>query len=213
MNTKRLMMDVPGHQTGQEWSIRHGDSPGSVGRGASGAARALMHFHLRDLPRRRAHSEGVARAMNDLYASAPPTVRDEAIAAGLVHDIGYGTVRTGLHSLDGAKALEGTSLQFLASLVAWHSTAAQESAARGVPIDVPQPEDPRMRAALWVADFSTSPTGRPIAPKDRIADIRERYAPDSPVITALDAAMADFIAALRLWGRHGQADTVDATGT
>ncbi|ATG52041.1 phosphohydrolase [Brachybacterium vulturis] len=207
------MMDVPGRQTGQECPIRHGDRPGSVGRGASDAARALMHSHLRDLPRRRAHSEGVARAMNDLYASAHPTVRVVAIAAGLVHDIGYGTVRTGLHSLDGATALEGTPLQFLAPLVAWHSTAAQESATRGIPIEVPQPEDPRMRAALWIADFSTSPTGRPIAPVDRIVDIRERYAPDSPVIAALDAGMADFIAALRLWGRHGEADAVGAADT
>lgn len=180
---------------------------------ASDAARALMRSHLRDLPRRRAHSEGVARAMGGLYGTAHPTVRDVAIAAGLVHDIGYGTVRTGLHSLDGATALEGTSLQFLAPLVAWHSTAAQESATRGIPIEVPQPEDPRIRAALWVADFSTSPVGRPIAPVDRIADIRERYAPDSPVIAALDAGMVDFIAALRLWGRHGEADAVGAAVT
>ena len=206
-------MDVPGRRTGQEWSIRHGDRPERVDRGVSGAARALMRSHLRDLPRRRAHSEGVARAMNDLYASAHPTVRDEAVAAGLVHDIGYGTVRTGLHSLDGATALEGTSLQFLAPLVAWHSTAAQESAARDIPIDIPVSEDPWMRAALWVADFSTSPTGRPIAPVDRIADIRERYVPDSPVITALDTGMTGFIAALRLWGRHGEADAVGAAGT
>lgn len=206
-------MDVPGRQTGQERPIRHGDRPDSVDRGASGAARALMRSHLRDLPRRRAHSEGVARAMSNLYASAHPTVRDEAVAAGLVHDIGYSTVRTGLHSLDGATALEGTSLQFLAPLVAWHSTAAQESAARGIPIDIPIPEDERMRAALWVADFSTSPTGRPIAPVDRIVDIRERYAPDSPVITALDAGIADFIAALRLWGRHGQADALGVPET
>src|SRR5699024_8621670 len=101
MNTRRLTMDVPGRRTGQEWSIRHGDRPERVDRGVSDAARALMRSHLRDLPRRRAHSEGVARAMNNLYASAHPTVRDEAVAAGLVHDIGYGTVRTGLHRLDG----------------------------------------------------------------------------------------------------------------
>jgi len=34
-----------------------------------------------------------------------------------------------------------------------------------------------------------------------------------PVIAALDAGMTDFIAALRLWGRHGEADAVDAAGT
>lgn len=205
------MVHCPGCQLDQGWCVLHGDGVRDVWK-VTDAARSMMHSHLRELPQRRSHSEGVARAMDGLYSTAHPSVRDEARAAGLLHDIGYGTVDTGLHSLDGALALRGTTLEFLAPLVAWHSTAAPESAARGIPIEVPQPNDAEMRAALWVADFSTSPDGSRTVPADRIADIRTRYASGSPVIAALDGGLPDFVDALRLWGLHAQADAVEVAG-
>lgn len=133
--------------------------------------------------------------MVDLYA-----------AAGTLHDIGYAYPDTGHHAIDGARFLHGCGLpDTLVNLVAHHSTSRQEAAERGLldelavfPVPAKWPA-----AALWVADFTTSPTGIRVTVAERVAEIRGRYEPDTAVIRALDAATEEMIAAVMLVGRVG----------
>lgn len=144
--------------------------------------------HLED---RLLHSIAVGRKVHALLPERSREERDVARALGILHDIGYARPVTGFHPLDGAATLIGTEFEPLAPQVAWHSTARHEAAARGILIPFPEPEDERLRAALWIADFTTSPAGLPVTTTSRVRDIRERYPQDSPVIAALDAALGD----------------------
>lgn len=161
------------------------------------AAADLARELLFDLPIRYAHSLGVARRANQLalLTDLSPAWVDWITAAGLVHDVGYGASRSGMHAQDGAEVLveRGGDLAELAPLVAWHSTARWEYAARAMP--TPPWERPigLDAAVLWVADFTTTPTGEPTTIDARVSEIRSRYPQDSPVIEAL-AASADELA-------------------
>lgn len=154
-------------------------------------------------PARVQHSHGVALRMIELAQQAPvsPAVVDAFGAIGVTHDVGYAFPVTGMHALDGALCvLRGGRRSWLAPHIAWHSTAAYEYEARGMrppAIDKPTRED---HAFLWVADFTTSPAGAEVSPQIRIDEIRSRYAPDSPVVQALNAAVPEFNRALEIVG-------------
>lgn len=143
-----------------------------------------------------ARSRGNSSDMVDLYA-----------AAGALHDIGYAYPDTGHHAIDGARHLHACGMpDTLVNLVAYHSTARYEAAERGMQAALRAFAAPARwpAAALWVADFTTSPTGARVTVSERIGEIRGRYAPDSPVIRALDASRDDLTAALVLVGRVGE---------
>lgn len=142
------------------------------------------------------HSKGVARRMGELYGGRDAALRDRAVAAGLLHDIGYGAPVTGHHAIDGALLVQQTALAELAPLVGWHSTAEWEAAARGTRIPVERPADEEMLAALWAADFTVTPYGMDCDHEWRIKEIRLRHVPSSPVARALDASAEAFEAAL-----------------
>lgn len=152
-----------------------------------------------------AHSLGVGKAAATLVENTtrPAGWVDEVVATATLHDIGYAYPDTGMHAIDGGRHLKtlGYPAEICAQ-VAWHSTARHEVAARGLDIDLVDEfghPDPLIQAIVWVSDFTTSPTGQPIALADRIADIRNRYPePGSPVIAALDAAAPHFAEAVAL---------------
>ena len=87
------------------------------------------------LPRRWAHTQGVAATARGVAAVLGPDA-DLVAAAAWLHDIGYApdVAATGFHPLDGARHLrdiEGASVM-LCRLVAHHSCAINEAVERGL---------------------------------------------------------------------------------
>lgn len=180
------------------------DSPFWLSDNPSPAERlAAAAFADADLPERMAHSRGVARAVTRLLAEHPttPEQAETLRRAAWLHDIGYAYPDTGMHAVDGAAwlAAQGESwLDELVPHVGWHSTARWECVARGM--GLPQVGEPGVypHSMLWVADFSTSPVGLPVTVWERVGEIRDRYAPGSVVVRALDEAMPSLHRALRV---------------
>jgi hypothetical protein len=138
----------------------------------------------KSLPRRWAHTQGVAAAARTL---APVLGRDGDLltAAAWLHDIGYApdVASTGFHPLDGARHLrdaEGAS-GTLCRLVAHHSCAINEAAERGLAGEMTREFRPARRdlaEALTYCDMTTSPDGQRLPVAQRLAEIRARYGPD-----------------------------------
>src|SRR6266487_5776726 len=155
---------------------------------AEATARRLL---ARQLPRRWAHTQGVAAAARAL---APVLGRDSDLltAAAWLHDIGYapGVASTGLHQLDGARHLRDTegASGMLCRLVAHHSCAINEAAERGLAREMAREFRPARRdlaEALTYCDMTTSPDGQRLPIKQRLAEIRARYGPDHLVSRAI----------------------------
>jgi predicted hydrolase (HD superfamily) len=135
------------------------------------------------LPRRWAHTQGVARKARDLA----PLLGDQAElleAAAWLHDIGYSPdiAMTGFHPLDGARYLRDVARadDVLRRLVAGHSCAVIEARERGLAEALGRefpPADAYVTRALIYCDMTTTPDGEPVDVAERLAEIRERYGP------------------------------------
>jgi hypothetical protein len=166
---------------------------------AEATARRLL---ARQLPRRWAHTQGVADAARAL---APVLGRDSGLltAAAWLHDIGYapGVASTGLHQLDGARHLrdaEGAS-GMLCRLVAHHSCAINEAAERGLAGALAAEFRPARRDladALTYCDMTTSPDGQRLTVGQRLAEIRARYGPDHLVSRAITRSLPEITSAV-----------------
>lgn len=138
------------------------------------------------LPRRWAHVQGVAdraRIATRLFVYAE---QELLVAAALLHDVGYSPaiVNTGFHPLDGARALQKVAADArLVALVAHHSCAYREAELRGLSAELTEwvDEETPLRDALWWADMTTSPDGKPVAFDNRLKEIQERYGPQDVV--------------------------------
>ncbi|MBU3063147.1 HD domain-containing protein [Nocardia sp. NEAU-G5] len=154
------------------------------------------------LPRRWAHSQGVARAVETLEPSAAGDA-DLLVASALLHDIGYAPaiVMTGFHPLDGARFLrdEHQADDRLVRLVANHTFAVLEAEERGLRAELeaefPILEDQFLVDALMYADMTTTPDGEPTTPAARIAEIVDRYGPDTVVGRFIQRAEPEILAA------------------
>lgn len=143
---------------------------------------------------RRAHSLEVGRKIDAVAYLLPATLREVAVAAGCLHDIGHGHPVTGFHALDGANylAAQGFS-QSICHIVAYHSASTVEAEVRGIHWSVydafaapPQlPELDLVHDLVWWADMTTGPNGETWTIDDRIAEIRSRYSPVSVVYTTI----------------------------
>jgi hypothetical protein len=165
-------------------------------------ARDLARKHLEiPLPRRWAHTQGVARQARTLA----PILGDKADrleAAAWLHDIGYapGLVYTGFHPLDGARYLRDThhADDSLCRMVANHSYAIVEARLRGLGDDLTT-EFPALDAHtenyLTYCDMTTTPTGGQTSTVDRLSEIRERYGPDNIVTEFVNIAALDLLKA------------------
>lgn len=155
-----------------------------------------QHMLAAELPRRWAHTQGVAAQARDLG----PTLgwdTDLIEAAAWVHDIGYASALavTGFHPLDGARYLrdEHGATAAVCALVAHHSGAVTEAAERGLrdellaEFPLPDASDEQV-AAVTYCDFTTGPDGDRVSPEERITEILSRYEPDSPVHRAVQAS-------------------------
>jgi len=116
------------------------------------------------------------------------------VAAAWLHDIGYAPelAETGFHPLDGARWLRTAGFgDRLAGLVAYHSCAVFEAEERGLAAVLRSEfgdEESDLRDALWYADLTTGPDGQPMTVRERLAEIRGRYGPDSVVTRTWDRA-------------------------
>ncbi|MEU9869794.1 HD domain-containing protein [Actinomadura sp. NPDC048021] len=166
-------------------------------------ARDLARKHLETpLPRRWAHTEGVARQARTLA----PILGDEANlleAAAWLHDIGYAPdlVATGFHPLDGARYLRDThhANDHLCRLVAHHSCALIEARQRNLADALLYdfgPEAPDLSNALAYCDMTTAPNGAPIDSRARISEIKQRYGKKGPVARSIRLAEPSLLKAV-----------------
>lgn len=167
-------------------------------------ARYLARKHLETaLPRRWAHTQGVARQARTLA----PILGDQADlleAAAWLHDIGYAPnlVDTGFHPLDGARHLHNSHQAdfLLCSLVAHHSCAVIEARQRGLGEDLlrefPQVDTGLSRALIY-CDMTTTPDGEPVPVSERLTEIRERYGPSHLVTRFTHLAEEELVGAVQ----------------
>ena len=155
-----------------------------------------------ELPRRWAHTWGVARRAQQVAPALPAGERDVLIASAWLHDIGYASeiAVTGMHQVDGAGYLVGRGVPFrVAALVAHHAGAAAVADLTGLSdaLAVYVDENTVVRDALWYCDMTTSPDGKPMTFAERMAELRRRRSADDPVVRALEVNESERAAAVR----------------
>ena len=150
-------------------------------------ARTTAEEMLRDtLPRRWAHTQGVAARARSLVAILGEDA-DLIEAAAWLHDIGYSPQinETGFHPIDGARFLRDklSAGETLSQLVAHHTGAAIEAEERGLPrledeFAVPSKS---LLEALVYCDMTADIDGRPVEVEQRLDEILTRYGRDHVV--------------------------------
>ncbi|MEU8804781.1 HD domain-containing protein [Spirillospora sp. NPDC048819] len=165
-------------------------------------ARDLARKHLESpLPRRWAHTQGVARQARTL-APILGNQADLLEAAAWLHDIGYtpDLVNTGFHPLDGARHLRDTHQAdtHLCRLVAHHSCALIEARKRDLATELViefLSEPPDLHEHLTYCDMTTSPIGEHLSVYDRLTEILARYGTGHVVSDAITEASVHLIGA------------------
>ncbi len=164
-------------------------------------ARDLAHRLLAGpLPRRWAHTEGVARKAESI---AHIVGQDAGLlmSAAWLHDIGYAPnlIGTGFHPLDGARYLRDVEQvdSRLCRLVANHSFATTEAGHRGLG-DQLNHEFANVSGlipdALTYCDMTTDPDGRPVSVQYRLHEVLLRYGKADPVNRSIREARPHIIA-------------------
>ena len=161
----------------------------------SDRARDLARSLLAEpLPRRWAHTEGVA-AQADRLAAVAGDDADLLTAAAWLHDVGYspGLVKTGFHPLDGARYLRDVEHvdDRLCRLVAHHSCATIEAEERGLIAELVAefpPEPDNLTEALIYCDMTTDPAGSLVDFDTRLDEIPRRYGPGDVVSRSMRRA-------------------------
>lgn len=139
--------------------------------------------------------------MEELAAGLDDGDRHLVVAAGWLHDIGYADdlAITGFHALDGARHLAQTGWPVqVCGLVAFHTGAVFEAEERGMPESLSEfePPPPHLLDTLTAADVSVGPDGELIDPRERIAEILDRYDADDPVHRAVRRSAPALLAAV-----------------
>ncbi|MFD0026443.1 HD domain-containing protein [Streptomyces sp. NPDC058382] len=164
----------------------------------------VAEVELREpLPRRWAHSQGVARRAVEL-AEVVGDAADLLVAAAVLHDVGYAPrmAATGFHPLDGARFLRDIPAagERLVRLVANHSMALLEAEERGLrdvlEDEFPLLDDQLLVDALTYCDMTTTPDGEVTFAEARLAEIAVRYGADSLVGRFIRRASPDILAAV-----------------
>jgi len=152
---------------------------------ASWAEQLAQALLQEPLPRRWAHSQGVAARARSLVPVLGADA-DLLEAAAWLHDIGYapGLAFTGLHQLDGARYLRDAQHvdALLCRLVAHHSCAIIEAGERGL-ADVLGLEFEAapyaLSSVLTCCDMTTSPDGELVPVEQRLADMTAKTAAEA----------------------------------
>ena len=143
-----------------------------------------------ELPRRWAHSRGVAQRAARIAGAYPVEERELLVAAAWLHDIGYAPALrdTGMHQIDGARYLARRGAPWRVCALVAHHAGAQAVANLvdlGDQLSVFADEQTPTRDALWYCDMTTSPDGAEVTFADRMAELCHRRTADDPVIRAL----------------------------
>ncbi len=146
------------------------------------------------LPRRWAHTQGVARKAQ-YVAHIVGGDAELLICTAWLHDIGYAPelVQTGFHPLDGARYLRDIAAaeERLCRLVANHSCAIIEARNRGLAKELSD-EFPGvgglLEDALTYCDMTTSPEGHSIDVETRLDEILARYGHGDVVTESIEEA-------------------------
>jgi putative nucleotidyltransferase with HDIG domain len=177
-------------------------------RQANWAEATARNLLAKSLPRRWAHTQGVAATARSL-APVLGSDADLVTAAAWLHDIGYApdVAATGFHPLDGARHLrdnEGASA-VLCRLVAHHSCAINEAIERGLARSLAAEFRPTRRDladALTYCDMTTGPDGDRLPVARRLAEIRSRYGPGHLVSRSIARSAPELTSAVgRVDGR------------
>ncbi|MFB8763742.1 HD domain-containing protein [Nocardiopsis alba] len=160
------------------------------------------------LPRRWAHSQGVAEQARSLRTVLKEHA-DLVESSAWLHDIGYSPdlAITGFHPLDGARYLRDVQEadELLMSLVAYHSCAVVEAEERGL-LEVlkeefaPPPSD--LLDALTYSDMTTGPDGTHVPVEQRLSEILDRYPPEHLVHRSISRSSPLLTASVRSVQRH-----------
>ncbi|MEV5554363.1 HD domain-containing protein [Nonomuraea wenchangensis] len=156
-----------------------------------------------DLPRRWAHTQGVAARAVSL-APILGDATDTLIAAAYLHDIGYAPrlVVTGFHPLDGARYLRDVQHadDTLCRLVAHHSCAVNEALERSLFEALTAEFDavgPELIRELTYCDMTTGPDGTHLDVTERLAEIHSRYGPEHLVSRSIATSTPCILAAVK----------------
>lgn len=165
------------------------------------AWRTAERLLAKDLPRRWAHSRGVAQCAARIAGAFPAADRELLVASAWLHDIGYAPTLhdTGMHQIDGARFLARRGAPWrVCALVAHHAgaQAVADLTDLGEQLSVFADEETPIRDALWYADMTTSPDGTEVTFTDRMAELRHRRTADDPVIRALSVNGSERAAAV-----------------
>lgn len=169
-------------------------------------ARETAEAFLADaLPRRWAHTIGVAATAERLAGALDAVFPETIVAAAWLHDIGYAPelAQTGFHPIDGAAyiARAAPDLRSTVNLIAHHSGAVFEAQERGLETELASyrfPVDVEELAILNAADLCTSPDGVFIDPQARLTEVLDRYPPETPVHRAVLASQRLLVSQARL---------------
>ncbi|CAG6393137.1 HD domain-containing protein [Streptomyces cocklensis] len=155
------------------------------------------------LPRRWAHSQGVGRKAESI-ARVLGADAELLICAAWLHDVGYAPslVKTGLHSLDGARYLRDVEQADprVCALVAYHSCAHIEARNRGLGEELDaefEPPTGLLTDALTYCDMTTTPYGEPVGVETRLSEILSRYGPGAVVTESITEASPHIIGSAR----------------
>jgi predicted HD phosphohydrolase len=183
------------------------DRPDQLVNWARATAQELLSSTL---PRRWAHTQGVAAAAADLVGALTAAPAATLVAAAWLHDIGDApaVATTGFHPLDGARYLARQGFpDEVVSLVAVHTGAQFEADRRGLAAQLatlPAP-DPVLLDAMTSADMTTSPAGGPVTAEARLVEIFNRYRPGSPASDAVHISAPYLLAAVSRCQHRNQA--------
>ncbi|MFD9866865.1 HD domain-containing protein [Streptomyces niveus] len=167
-------------------------------------ARQVAEAELREsIPRRWAHSQGVARRAAEV-AGLLGNDAELLTSAAVLHDVGYAPrlALTGFHALDGARFLRDVHAadERLVRLVANHSLALLEADERGLrdvlEAEFPLLDDQRLVDALVYCDMTTTPDGGVTSVDARLAEITARYGSESLVGRFIRRAAPGIVAAV-----------------
>src|SRR6478735_2884086 len=152
-------------------------------------SRSVAREWVSGMPGRWQHLSAVGRLAECVRAQTPG-VSSAVVSAAWVHDIGYSAalVDTGMHAIDGARALQrfGAPSEVVA-LVAHHTGASFEAEERELAnalLLFPHP-DPEALDELTLLDLVVGPTGDLMSPAHRIEEILSRYGREEAVHRAV----------------------------
>lgn len=156
----------------------------------------------RELPRRWAHTQCVARRARELADVLGPDAELVEVA-GWLHDIGYASsiASTGFHPLDGARHLRDVlgADAMVCRLVAHHSCAVIEAAERGISSladEFPLPSQDLLEAVTY-CDLTAGVDGRPVEVDERLTEILTRYPADHVVHRSVTRARPTLLESTR----------------